>query len=206
MKDVVKRGSLRRGKGLMFKKLFISIARQFGFFPQTWLISDQHFFHYNIIGYCDRPFSSTEEMNKELVKRYNSLVRKQDGVIFCGDVGFKSAKRTVDTVKLLNGTKYLVKGNHDGQLIKYLRDTETELFGWVKDHHTIDYKGVKLHITHRPTNDIGDADALVYGHTHNKTAELKVNSVCVCVEHWDYYPVNIEKVIDIIKQNMPASV
>ena len=41
----------------------------------TWLTSDTHFFHENILKYCNRPFGSVEEMNEALVtdaKRWDS--------------------------------------------------------------------------------------------------------------------------------------
>lgn len=36
--------------------------------------SDHHFSHANIIRYCNRPFASAEEMNQELIRRWNQTV------------------------------------------------------------------------------------------------------------------------------------
>lgn len=33
--------------------------------------SDYHFFHNNILKYCDRPFKSEVEMRKEIIRRHN---------------------------------------------------------------------------------------------------------------------------------------
>ncbi len=36
--------------------------------------ADHHFYHANIIRYCSRPFNSVEEMNEEMIARWNSTV------------------------------------------------------------------------------------------------------------------------------------
>ena len=54
---------------------------------KIWVISDTHLNHANIIRYCARPYTSTEEMNKDLIKRWNSIVRPQDTVYHLGDFG-----------------------------------------------------------------------------------------------------------------------
>lgn len=35
---------------------------------EVFLIGDPHFWHRNIIRYCDRPFATVEEMNEALIK------------------------------------------------------------------------------------------------------------------------------------------
>jgi calcineurin-like phosphoesterase family protein len=78
-----------------------------------WLWSDLHFFHKNILEYSNRPFSSVEEMEDELVKRHNALVSTHDKVIYVGDVFFCDQMEASRILKRLNGYKILVLGNHD---------------------------------------------------------------------------------------------
>ena len=56
--------------------------------------SDHHFYHSNIIKYCQRPFHSVEEMNEEMIRRWNSVVGVDDTVYYLGD--FSLAKRPVE--------------------------------------------------------------------------------------------------------------
>lgn len=62
--------------------------------------------------YCSRPFATVEDMNDEMVKRWNSVVRPDDIVYYLGD--FSLAKRPVEYfAPLLHGEKHLIMGNHD---------------------------------------------------------------------------------------------
>lgn len=76
-----------------------------------WFTSDQHFSHANIIRYCDRPFSTIQEMNEEIVRRWNAVVASEDEVWVLGDVALNPGK--LGPVGSLKGKKYLVAGNHD---------------------------------------------------------------------------------------------
>ncbi len=90
---------------------------------ETFFIGDTHFGHKNIIVFEGtknlRPFATIEEHDEEIIKRWNSVVRKHDIVWHLGDVAF--GKHSLEHVKRLNGAKRLIAGNHDGyQTQKYL--------------------------------------------------------------------------------------
>lgn len=77
-----------------------------------WFISDTHFGHENIVGYCRPHFSSVEEMETTIIDNWNAEVKPQDLVYHLGDFAWKTsdAKRVRP---LLNGSIRLIVGNHD---------------------------------------------------------------------------------------------
>ena len=75
--------------------------------------SDTHFCHSNIIKYCKRPFANIAENDEEIIRRWNEKV-PEDGIVFhLGDVAFGDPERVDNILERLNGTIYLVIGNHD---------------------------------------------------------------------------------------------
>ena len=76
--------------------------------------SDFHIGHSNVIKFDDRPFSSINEMHKELIKRWNSVVSNDDTVFYLGDLFFRCKFSTAKWfVEQLNGKIHFVMGNHD---------------------------------------------------------------------------------------------
>jgi len=53
--------------------------------------ADEHYYHKNIIKYCNRPFANVENMNRALIGRHNEVVSNTDTVVHAGD--FTLAKR-----------------------------------------------------------------------------------------------------------------
>ncbi len=86
----------------------------------VYFIADTHFSEKAIMQYENRPFESIEEMDKEMVSRWNHIVKKEDSVYLLGDLGADGKEASV--LSQLNGDKYLVKGNHDTKSNQYYRD------------------------------------------------------------------------------------
>ena len=42
--------------------------------------ADTHFGHANIIRFCDRPFSSVEEMDRIMIENWNKRVQHEDSI------------------------------------------------------------------------------------------------------------------------------
>lgn len=113
-------------------------------------IADLHYYHKNLIKRMDtRPFATIEEMNEKMIEIHNEVVRKNDEVVFIGDLSFGNGKETMEIVKRLNGIKYLIEGNHDH---KYLQDKDfdTRVFRWIAPYKELKDNKRKVVLCHYP--------------------------------------------------------
>lgn len=76
-------------------------------------ISDMHFGHANCLAFDNRPFKTVDEMDAELISRWNSVVSAGDIVYILGDMFWCKPKRAIPMLEQLKGHKFLIKGNHD---------------------------------------------------------------------------------------------
>ena len=79
----------------------------------TFFTADTHFSHKNIIKYCDRPFTSVEDMDKTIIDNWNKKVGPRDLVYHLGDFGMGRTQDLKNIKNKLNGRIEFVFGNHD---------------------------------------------------------------------------------------------
>lgn len=75
-------------------------------------------------GYVLTEDNVVEMMDKWLVDLWNSQVTKKDTVYILGDLSFHTAEENKQLLGKLNGNKFLILGNHDGNsdsLVNYFR-------------------------------------------------------------------------------------
>ena len=78
--------------------------------------SDPHFYHENIIKYCNRPFAGVIHQNEELINNWNNKVPVDGKVVVAGDFILTGRiNLVISVIKRLNGMIYWVLGNHDYQ-------------------------------------------------------------------------------------------
>lgn len=161
--------------------------------------SDLHFSHKNILDYSRRPFSSVEEMNEELIKRWNQRVGPDDEGYILGDFSFARREQTINFIYRMNGRKYLIKGNHD----KRLRSSVLEHFEWHEYYHELSYNKTKIVLCHFPFltwNKSHRGSINLHGHCHGKIpVEKGIRRMDVGVDTNDYYPYSIDEVFRILK-------
>ena len=85
---------------------------------RTWVYSDPHFYHKNIVTFYNydgskvRPWDDADQMTEEMIAWFNELVDDADRVYILGDVAFTAANMN-RVVPRLKGRKVLVPGNHE---------------------------------------------------------------------------------------------
>ena len=152
---------------------------------RVFVIADTHFWHKNIIDYCDRPFNSVEEMNSTLIKNWNKTVTNNDIVIHLGDVGLGPKEKIAPIVQSLKGIKILIMGNHDNLSEQAYRD----MGFWTVSRFPIVYDGFYI-MSHAPIQlPNKTCYKNIYGHVHNDPNYVDTPySQCVSVERINYTP------------------
>jgi len=160
---------------------------------KTFLISDTHFGHSNILtfkrddGTPLRNFPDIYHHDEHLIQQWNKIVSPLDKVYHLGDVGFKSFSRLGLTLERLNGTKVLIKGNHDGfklsQYAQYFKD--------IRGSHQLD-KFILTHIPIHPQS-LSRWKANIHGHLHANVVN-DPRYINVAVEQINYAPIDFEEI------------
>lgn len=129
-------------------------------------IADTHFGHANILHFDNRPFATVEEMEEELVKRWNTVVTKGDIVYILGDFCWKKESEWIRILNRLNGSKVLIVGNHDIRGSATLRG----MFLTVEEYKEIEDNGRKVILCHYPIPFFKNhfyGSYHLYGHVHS---------------------------------------
>lgn len=166
--------------------------------------ADHHFGHANIIRFSNRPFESLEEMNEELIKRWNEKVSPENSVYHLGDLSLANPQETKEILDRLNGKIHLIKGNHEKSTLTY-RDR----FEWIKDYHEMyidlpDGKSPKVILMHyamKVWNGSHRGNWQLYGHSHGSLPDDKTMlQFDVGVDCHNFYPVSELEIQNIMSK------
>lgn len=184
--------------------------------PATFLVSDTHFGHAGVCRFTHpddpevklRPWSDPDEMDEEMVRRWNERVRPTDKVYHLGDVVIN--RKALRTLHRLNGDKVLIRGNHD-----IFRDEEYRTyFRELRAYHVLN----GMILSHIPVHEasLGRFGVNIHGHLHAtrvkraRGVDARTGAVlygtdndpryhCVCVEQTDFAPILLEDVFKRIQ-------
>jgi len=145
---------------------------------KTWITSDLHFGHKNIMKFCPQTRARFRDdvayMNSAMVEEWNAKVEPGDLVYILGDVAFMSGSDAGRMMHRLNGDKVLVEGNHDRKTL--MDSTFRDAFVEVHKYLDITYDGHKIVMFHYP---IAEFDQMhrgaihFHGHLHGGVSGLE---------------------------------
>lgn len=191
----------------------------------TWLISDTHWGHGNIVKYANRPANHNELM----IGNWRERVMPDDVVVHIGDVAMTSSKLgpLYRQIRDLPGQKYLLRGNHDTNTNKFYQDRlgfnvlpfhrpsrgknnfqGAVIYATVHDCSGADCPGgctmARVALSHVPCwYDHGEWDVNIHGHIHNNGYPPAIrdngfggrNYRNICVEQVGYSPQRLRDIV-----------
>lgn len=134
---------------------------------QIWVTSDTHFFHTRVIEFSRPQYSCVEEMNEDIIRKWNDTVQFEDTVYHLGDFAFGSDLEKIERlIQRLNGKIKLILGNHDTQpkIELYRKYFKIMVSSKISDDGVI--------MTHYPVHEIElnyGNKINIHGHTHLNT-------------------------------------
>lgn len=129
--------------------------------------ADTHFDHENIIRLCDRPYESIEQMNEDMIEKWNRKVHKNDTVYIMGDMFFRSENPEA-ILRRLHGKKHLTIGNHD----TWVKKIDVDKYFQEISHYIVTNDGQRgLVMSHYPQVCWAHARRfyMIHGHIHADT-------------------------------------
>jgi calcineurin-like phosphoesterase family protein len=171
-------------------------------------------------GGTERLFNDVEEMNEHLVERWNSTVTDNDRIYHLGDVAFGNKDEAIKICNRLKGHMILVYGNHDlkckdeywlragfqevhrlgyGKTLLYENDGwEFQLSHYPYRKDLTEYDDREYLHFHAPEQDsLSSGKVLLHGHVHTQW-KTRGNMVNVGVDVWNYRPVSIASIRDLL--------
>jgi len=186
---------------------------------KLWIISDTHFWHWNIGRLCNR----CAHWQSSIIHEWNKRISPDDHVLHLGDFAY-GRQSTLNKVKLtrtmLNGHIHLFRGNHDGKVasrkqwlniikvdnyiekhLEYLELGQYIIVYLLREEHNGDFKKKDpnfynkkiIYVSHRPI--MGQVRMpYYYGHVHNNHDDKGCLGKNVCVEMNKYTPVFLDTI------------
>lgn len=166
----------------------------------TWIVSDTHFRHKNIIKYCNRPMGHDRLMQQNWFEQ----IQPEDTVLHLGDLqvwyGLDVVAASAITSSL-PGQKFILRGNHDREKPKFYADLGfTMIPEFVQEFGDAKNTLQRVLFSHWPDVDrIGSWDINIHGHIHNNGYAVGINRNRdyrnVSMEVMNYEPARLKDVL-----------
>ena len=184
--------------------------------------SDQHLQNRNIwakYSHDTRPFHSQGEHDTMIIHHWNSVVSPNDLVFVLGDFIMGVSENVESLLYRLNGTIFLVRGNHDtDSKIKIYKQHSDKVIA-IEDYNILYYKGKFIVMNHYPVQGDSVKDnhlksdgwknateffgqnyddcIYLYGHVHgNAPHDMKNHCYHIGVDTNNLTPVLLDDIVD----------
>jgi calcineurin-like phosphoesterase family protein len=176
----------------------------------TWVVSDTHWGHENIVGYCARP----EDHDLVMIEQWRAHVPDDATVLHLGDLCYKGNAyfRNVVAPRLTGERKLLILGNHDRGRYSFYKSCGFKLarpfaISYPQEPNTWWDRTVEF--DHYPAKErLPRHTWRVHGHIHNNgyydgresgrndLIPFLRNHINISVEQTRYRPVNLKLLLD----------
>jgi calcineurin-like phosphoesterase family protein len=180
---------------------------------KTWVTSDSHFGHTNIVGFCHRPADHDHLIMEEWAR---AVPAEDSTLLHLGDLAWKSNARFKNMVAphLTGERKLLILGNHDKQRFSFYKQSGFNIvrpfavkFGPWLDDETPGLNSYRISFSHYAWNEaeegpMMDWDIRIHGHIHNngyaraEYVPFLRNHINLSVEMTKYRPVNLKLLLE----------
>lgn len=171
--------------------------------------SDLHLGHDKDFIVKARGFETVEEMNAEIIRRWNECVSSDDDVYVLGDLTLGDIEEGIRLIAKLNGYLHIMRGNHDTDK-KVERYLELPNVVEVKHADVLKYGKAVFWIGHYPTITANYDDdkpwakhvVCLFGHTHQEQPFYNNNPYMynVGMDAHNCTPVAIDEIIADIRK------
>ena len=175
---------------------------------KVFFTSDLHLNHNKDFIWGARGFKSVHEMNYAILDNFSKIVDWDDDLYILGDVLLGDNEVGIDYLSFIPGKKHIILGNHDTDTRRKIYENrvyKTDVIGYAD---VFKYGKRRFYLSHYPTmtGNYDDKDKLatwnLSGHTHSKDKfqYFPQNIYNVAVDAHDCKPVEIEQIIEDIKE------
>ena len=171
--------------------------------------SDLHLGHDKDFIVQARGFETVEEMNAEIIRRWNERVYPDDDVYVLGDLTLGDIEEGIRLIAKLNGYLHIMRGNHDTDK-KVERYLELPNVVEVKYADVLKYGKAVFWMGHYPTITANYDDdkpwaqhvVCLFGHTHQEPPFYNNNPYMynVGMDAHDCTPITIDEIIANIRK------
>jgi calcineurin-like phosphoesterase family protein len=163
---------------------------------KVFFTADEHYYHRNIIKFCNRPFFDVKEMHDALINNHNEVVRDDCITFHIGDFALcnKDFDAVISILDRLNGKHIMINGSHDkwfySSKIRYNCGIAHDMI------HKIEVDGQRIVLCHYAMNvwpSSFHGSWHLFGHSHGRL-KGSGRSFDVGVDCNNFYPLSFEEI------------